>query len=377
MDRRQFLQITSVAIGVASLSPLYGASLLEGVKNAVPAPQDNLRTLGRSGLKYTPLGFGAMRTSDPAVIRRGVDLGINNIDTARGYMDGENERIVAKAISGIRDKVHLTTKIKQGSLRAMESDLNASLKALNTDHVDILLRHGISRTADLKDEDTRRFLENAKQSGKTRCIGFSTHRNMAPLLRAAADDGLFDVVLAAYNFTHGEEVTEAINYASGKGIGVIAMKTQAGGYKEESTGNLNPHQAALKWVLSNTAVTSAIPSMVTFQQVEENHKVLGAKFGWMDRKTLYRYGNAIDDKLCRFCDNCAGTCPRGVSVPDLNRCVMYVDGYGDTVLARRAYREIASQENALQCRDCDECVVQCRHGVKIAANMQRATELFT
>ncbi|MCF7805951.1 MAG: aldo/keto reductase [Candidatus Marinimicrobia bacterium] len=376
MDRRRFLKITSGTIGVVGLAPL-SLSGFQEMAEADTAPSEiKYRTLGRTGLKYTPLGFGAMRTSDPALIRQGVDMGINNIDTARGYMGGENERIVGEAIAGVRDQVHITTKIQHGSQVRMESDLNESLRALDTAHIDILLRHGMSSISDLGEEETREFLTKAKESGKARFVGFSTHRNMADLLRAAADDGLYDVVLAAYNFKHDDDMTEAVNYAADKGIGVIAMKTQAGGYDAASTAALNPHQAALRWVFSNENVTSAIPSMVTYQQLEENFGAMRKTFGFLDKKTLHRYGNAIDDKLCRMCDDCSGMCPHGVNVADLNRCVMYVDGYGDSDLGHSTYRELSASENADRCRDCDECVVQCTNGVNVAANMRRATEIF-
>jgi len=376
MNRRRFLKITSGTIGVVGLAPVSLSGFQDAIKADAEPSEIKYRTLGRTGLKFTPLGYGAMRTSDPALIRQGVDMGINNIDTARGYMGGENERIVGKAISGVRGQVHITTKIKHGSLRRMESDLDDSLRALDTDYIDILLQHAMSRTSDLKDEETRAFLTRAKETGKARFVGFSTHRNMAALLQTAADDGLYDVVLTAYNFKHGDELTEAINYAADKGLGIIAMKTQAGGYEEASTAALNPHQAALKWVLSNKKVASAIPSMVTYQQLEENFNAVRKTFGFLDRKTLYRHGEAIDDKLCRMCDACSGMCPHGVNVADLNRCVMYVDGYDDSELAARAYREISASENADLCRDCDQCVVQCVKGVNVAANMRRATELF-
>lgn len=374
------MQIATGTAGIIGLSPvsLLSGTFSENRQASESAHSDiPMRTLGKTGLEFTQLGFGAMRTSDPAVIRRGVEMGINNIDTARGYMDGENERIVAKALAGVREKVHISTKIKHGTPQQMRGDLEESLKALDTDYIDVLLRHSMKRPEDLEDEETRKFLEEAKASGKARFIGFSTHRRMASLLRAAGDDEFYDVVLTAFNFTHGEDLVNAVNYAAEKGIGIIAMKTQAGGYEEEATKNLNPHQTALKWVLSNNSVTSAIPSMVTFQQLEENHSVLDSKFGWLDRKTLDKYGHAIDEKLCRFCGACEDICPFGVPVSDLNRCVMYVDGYRDSDLAARAYREISSGNNARQCLECDECVVQCINGVNVARNMKRATELFT
>jgi ferredoxin len=68
--------------------------------------------------------------------------------------------------------------------------------------------------------------------------------------------------------------------------------------------------------------------------------VMNGSFGWMDRRTLHRYGQAIDRKMCRFCGACTGQCPHGVSVADLTRCLIYNDGYGDPKLAAATYAEL-------------------------------------
>lgn len=378
--RREFLKNTvgAFALGSASFS-VFGIPKVFATesKNAAEDIPLEYRVMGDTGMKYTALGFGAMRTTNSAIIRRAVDMGVNNIDTARGYMGGQNEEIVGKAIGDIRDKVHISTKIKVSDQDRMIRDAEASLKALGTDYVDILLAHGLSSVSDLNNEVTRTVLEKLKKDGKARFIGFSTHRNMDTLLNAAAEDKFYDVVLAAYNFKHDESVTRAVNNAAKAGIGVMAMKTQAGGYEDSGMGNLSPHQAALRWVLSNKSVTNTIPSMVTFDQVDENIQVMDTKLGWFDRKTLYQYGNIIDKELCRFCDLCDGQCPSGVSVPDVNRCVMYADGYRDMALAQANYLEIPTSQNANPCRDCDLCEIECVNGLNIAGKMGRAVELFT
>lgn len=334
------------------------------------------RTLGRTGLKFTTLGFGAMRTSDPAVIRKGIDMGINNIDTARVYMNGENEKIVGKVIQDVRKQLFITTKMPVRNAQQMMSDAEASLTALGTDYVDIHLQHGLRDPDALKNEEALNVQRKLKEQGKIRFAGFSVHNNMANMLRAAAQDKFFDVILVAYNFQADEDLKKAVAEAAAAGIGIIAMKTQAGGYQDAKMGSLNPHQAALKWVLSDTNVTSAIPAMVTFDQLNENYQVMNSKVGWMDRKTLHRYSRVIDDKLCRMCGACEGQCSYGVAVADVNRCLMYLEGYGDSPLAWQNYAAIAAAQNASRCRDCQQCQVTCAHGLKIAEKMRQAVEYF-
>ncbi len=375
ISRRGFLRDAAAAgllLGAASLP----ASAPAQDKEKKEEPAIRHRTLGKTGLEMTILGYGAMRTSDPAVIRQAIDMGINNIDTARGYMDGHNEEIVAKAVGELRKRVVITTKIRVGTKERMSADLDASLAALNTDYIDILLLHGLKRDEEVLNEEWIGMLTEAKKAGKVRFAGFSTHNNMAGTLRAAVKGGFFDVVLTAYNFKSEPDLTKAIAEAAKAGIGIIAMKTQAGGYTDAGMGGLNPHQAALKWVLEDQNVACAIPAMVTFDQLNENFRVMGSHFGWMDRKTLHRYGRVIDDRLCRFCNRCAEQCTHGVAISDIQRCLMYAEGYHDQSLALSSYTALGREADLSACRSCSGCTVHCPNGVNIAANLQRAMQLF-
>jgi len=374
LSRRVFVKRLSAGAAVTAslLHPAFPA-LAESKKSTTAF---HLRTLGRTGMQYTPLGFGSMRTSDPAVIRKAIDMGVNNIDTARVYMDGQNEIIVGQAIKGVRNSIFLTTKIKLHTKKKMLKDAEKSLKALGTDHVDTLLLHSMKQPSDIENQDALEVLQQLKKQGKIRFAGFSTHRNMAANIRASLKNKFFDVILVAYNFKSDPDLGNAIKEAAAANIGVIAMKTQAGGYKDDRMKSLNPHQAALKWVLSNENITAAIPSMITFEQLEENFAAVSNKMGWLDRKTLDRYSQVIDNQLCRLCSACEGQCPHGVSVSDVNRCTMYADAYEDYELALTNYNDLAASEKITSCIDCNQCVVHCAHGLDLTAKMKRAVVLF-
>ena len=344
------------------------------------------RTLGKTGLRVTIVGYGAMRTTDSAVLQRALDLGINFVDTAHGYQDGNNELMVGKVIAPRRKEIILCTKIPaadKGRFRQylpdsttkskMEDWFETSLQRLKTDYVDILYLHNSKTIDDIHNEAANELFSKWKTEGKIRFMGFSTHSNEAELLEQAAKDKFWDVILVAYNFKKEEALTKAVQAAAAAGIGIVAMKTQAGGYKTDALGDVSPHQAALKWVLQNPAVHTTIPSMTTFAELEEDVQVMGQKMGWHDRKILHRYSQAIDKHYCRSCGACIETCPHGMDSPELNRCLMYYQGYGDLNLARTSFNALPFET---KCVSCSYCRAQCKYGIDLASRMALIPELF-
>jgi predicted aldo/keto reductase-like oxidoreductase len=345
---------------------------------AAPTVESVLRTLGRTGLKITTVSVGAMRTSEVGVFRAAFDLGANYVDTARVYMGGKNEKIVGQALKGYRDKVYVATKVPPGAPDAMRKSIDASLTALGLDHVDLLQLHDISSKDGVMNPAYREVLAEAKKQGKTRFIGITCHKNEANTLNSIADDPqkFFDVVLVTYNFNSKPEVKKAIARVAKAKLGVIAMKTQAGGYKTKAMGNVSPHQAALKFVLQDTNITAAIPAMVDLSQVREDMAVMNMKFTQADLEILKRYQYATAEVYCHRCGACTHTCAAGLDIAHINRSLMYADGYGDLPLARSTYAELASGMRVDACADCAACTAQCVNGLNIVERMQRAREVF-
>ena len=210
----------------------------------------------------------------------------------------------------------------------MRKSIDASMAALGLDHVDVLQLHSVSSKAGVMDKACRDVLAEAKQQGKTRFIGITCHQNEADVLNALADDPdkFFDVVLVGYNFNSKPGVKEAIARVAKAGMGVIAMKTQAGGYKTKALGDVSPHQAALKFVLQNPHVTAAIPAMVDLKQVKEDLAVMNMKFTQADLDILKRYQLATADVYCHRCGACTHSCRANLDIAHINRSLMYADG---------------------------------------------------
>jgi predicted aldo/keto reductase-like oxidoreductase len=338
-----------------------------------------------------------MITSDASVIERAADIGINYFDTARGYQGGNNERMVGAALKRKRKDIVLSSKSSAGDKRGLLTDLETSLRELGTDHLDIWCLHGKSSPEAVTDELIE-AQQQAKQQGKIRFTGMSTH---APkeVIPAVIQKGGIDVVLVTYNFSTDPGVAAAIEQGNKAGLGVVAMKVMAGGFRRRPPGPPPPGAggrppggpppgppsqlqrpgamlAALKWVLKNPNVHTTVPSMTDMEQLDENLKAMAEPYGPGEEKLLARQLEYIAPFYCRMCGECAGSCAKGLPVADILRHLTYAEGYGQFALGREEFLKLGSDVAAVRCADCEHCTVKCRYGVQVTARLSRAQELF-
>jgi len=385
-SRRNFV---SAGLSAGLLAPFAGAYPAIGALDPSQAATSSgspvklaYKTLGRTGLKVTTVGFGCMITSDASVIERAVDLGINYFDTARGYQHGNNERMVGAALGAKRKQIVLSTKTHAPDKAGMLQDLDQSLHELNTDYIDIWYLHGRSGPADIADDHIE-AQQLAKQQGKVRFIGVSTHSGQPQIIPWMVQKGVFDVVLPAYNFSMDAAMDQAIDTAAKAGMGVVAMKVMAGGFRSVKPGSPLAQKfaqpgallAALKWVVNKPGVATTIPSITDMDQLDENLKAMDQPYSPADAKILAAHLERIRPLYCRMCGQCDSACRNGLPVSDVLRCLTYAEGYGQFALGRERYLELASARSA-RCADCASCTVNCPHGVHVARRMARAQELF-
>jgi uncharacterized protein len=374
VGRREFMKASATVLGVAA-APLWSPSFLSASDDK--SHKLEFRKLGRTDLKVTSVSMGVMNCSDPSVVNRAVDYGINFFDTAHVYMGGRNEEMLGKALKGKRAKVFIQTKIKfKSTEKENRSALETSLKRLQTDYVDVLLAHSLQTADDVVNPATIDFLKQAQKEGKTRYIGFSSHTSMATLLNEASKHTDYDVALVSYNFTHGPELKKSIETAAGTGIGIIAMKTQAGGYNSDKMNGLNPHQAALKYVLQDQNISCAIPGVTTTEQMDQSAAVMAKLITAKDSAILEKYGEFLNNRICTMCGGCIGSCPSGVTHVDFLRILMYLDGYNSKSLAQ----EVAVNENLKDkmkiCGDCASCAISCARGINIHAQIKAVGKFY-
>lgn len=377
LDRRSFLK--AGALGAAGI---LGAPALASAAEEKPVPRPGYRILGRMGLEVSVVSLGAFQVKETAIMQAAFEHGANLVDTGRMYLNGKNEQQVGEAVRGYGGKVYVVTKLVDGEPKeAMEKSVNDSLAALKMDSVDVLMLHNIDDPKNLYDGPSREVIIKAREQGKTRFLGVSTHKNEAGIINAVIEDAdkLFDCVLLSYSYKSPPEVKEAIARAAKAGIGIIAMKTQMGGYKGKEFGEITPHQAALKWVLSDENIACAIPSMCSIEQIKEDMavtKMFAEGKGAVtpaESAALRRYGDAIASRWCYRCGACAPTCPLGADIPVLNRCLMYAEGYDNLELARATRQH---EMPGFPCAGCSNCVARCPRGVDLPSRTARARQVL-
>jgi hypothetical protein len=375
-SRRGFLQ-AGLALPAAGL---LSSPRLEAALGAVQGtPQVVYRTLGKTGLKVSGVGYGIGFVPVTEVVARAIDMGINYYDTARDY--GDSEKIFSGVIKGKRDKIVIATKSPSRKKADILKDLDTSLQALGTDHVDIWHLHARDTPAAIPDEALE-AMRLCKQSGKARFIGFSCHdpNNMADF----AIKNNFDVVQTTYSFAIGSYYRDqAIAKLHAAGIGVIAMKVVVALSGLHLKGFDNPPHstgegplAGIKWVLNNPAIGTTVPFMQKISELEMNFRAMSEPYTPEDEKMIYVRNEQIRPLYCRMCYQCSGQCPKGLPITDELRFLAYHDFGGNYHQAAMNFRDLDKEIRDIRCQDCSSCPVQCPNGVQVRDRLIRAQELL-
>ena len=391
-DRRGFLKRGAAGLGAMVVFP---SAMQEGPGKKAEEKKGKkpivTRTLGKTGIELPVVSMGVGACENPEVIRAALDAGIVHLDTAWNYGNGRNEEMIAEVIKGRpRDSYVIGTKMpgepedrknatytKDAKAGPFLEKFEESLKRLNLDHVEILYLHSTaSREGTLWDEYLK-ALQKAKKDGKARFVGVSTHRNEHEVIDAAVESKVYDVVLTAYNFRqpHVKEVKRAIADAAKAGLGIVAMKTQAGVYWDRERQRPINMKAALKWAIRDENVHTTIPGMGTFDQVEENMSVMeDLTLGKDEREDLDLGHNlGLPGLYCPQCGDCLAQCKKGLEIPALMRSYMYAYGYRNLASAKTALDPLGLNEDP--CSGCESCAVVCSMGFDVKGKVQDIARL--
>ncbi|HUW33843.1 MAG TPA: aldo/keto reductase [Planctomycetota bacterium] len=368
------------------------------------------RILGRTGLKVSVLGFGAMRLPmkdglvdrEKAVpmIHRAFDAGVNYIDSAVFYCNDDSQRAVGEALKGRRDGIVVSTKnhfYDKKDKKAWWTNLENSLERLQVQTIDIYNHHGLNWKAFCEQVDgpdgLYREMLKAKDQGLITRICFSFHDSCENLIKLV-DTGMFESVTCQYNLL--DRSNEAgIAHAHEKGMGVVIMGPVGGGRLGETGGTLGQKlppgaastpELALRFVMANPNVTIALSGMSTMEQVTENVAVADSagpltpeQMAAVDE--LMGQLKAMADLYCTGCGYCK-PCPNGVAIPDIFRLVNQYRVYGAKASAIDHYRRLIKHQKddsrpADACVECGKCEEKCPQHIKIMEQLKQAHELLT
>jgi len=397
LKRREFLK--RGLTGLAAVGAIPGAvtavalasadSRKTGAGETQAQAKPIVRTLGKTGLKIPVVSMGVMNADNPAVVQAALDSGIFMLDTAHGYQRGRNEQMIGQVVKGKpRDSYMIATKVpgpgKDKSMKGLEGEalqknfldkFDLSLGRLGLDHVEILYLHNNETREDVQNPAIIEALQKAKKSGKARFIGITTHSNEPAVIRATIEAKVYDVVLTAYNFLqdYRDDLRKAVAEAAAAGIGVVAMKTQAGAYWDKERLQPINMRAALKWVLNDPNVTTAIPGFTTFDQLKEDVTVMtDLKLTPQELKDL-KLGEQVAGLYCQQCGQCVSGCPKALPIPDLMRGYMYAYGYRNLQAAHELVGSLDVAENP--CGSCASCSAVCAKGFDIADRVKDISRL--
>lgn len=361
------------------------------------------RTLGRTGLKVSQLGFGAMRLpmkNDKVdrelaipMIHRAFEAGVNYIDSAVGYCNSDSQVAVGEALKGWREKVVVSTKnhCYDNDEKKWWENLENSLKRLQVQYIDVYNTHGVNWGSykDCVAPHISKFLKKAKDQKLIRHICTSFHDNNEAL-RKIVDTGFYESVTLQYNLLD-RQLEDAIAYAHEKGMGVTVMGPVGGGRLGVDSDVLKAMlpkgisrvpELALRFVLTNPNITIALSGMSTMQQVEENLATasnaspLSAEEMAAIAEHLEKLKKAAD-LYCSGCGYCK-PCPNGVDIPLVFRLYNEARVYGMWDNAKGSYKWHQTEKKTAEfCGECGECLDKCPQKIPVPDRLKEAHSALT
>ncbi len=376
------------------------------------------RNFGKLDFKVSALGFGCMRfptldgkptspnideAESTRMLHYAIDNGVNYVDTAYVYHDGQSEVFLGKALQGgYREKVKLATKLPLWSITCPEDFdkyLNEQLEKLQTDHIDFYLLHSLNqsrwRDTVLKHDLLARAAA-ALADGRIRHLGFSMHDDFACFEEIVNGSDLWSFCQIQYNYMDIENQagTRGLKLAASKGLAVVIMEPLLGGRLADPPQDIRtamenfPVQRsaaewALQWLWDQPEVSVVLSGMSTMTQVEQNLRSADSSrihaYGLAEQeliartRDMYRARTVIPCTKCNYCM----PCPNGVNIPGNFDLFNYSHLYGNVEDARFRYQIfLAEDSRAASCVVCGVCEELCPQKIPISEWMPKVSALL-
>jgi predicted aldo/keto reductase-like oxidoreductase len=338
------------------------------------------------------------------LLHRAIENGINYFDTAYPYHQGHSETFLGRALEreGLRDRVLLASKLPSWAIESRQDCdryLDEQLQRLRTDRIDCYLLHALKADwwQKLYDLGVLDFLDRAIADGRIGCAGFSFHDEL-PLFKEIVD--AYDWSFCQIQYNYMDEDIQAgrrgLEYAAGKGLGVIVMEPLRGGHLarpappeiqqlwDRAEVPRSSAEWALRWVWNHPQATCLLSGMNDLRQIEENSRIADQTRPDSLSKEELALIDAVRDTLrqhikvpCTACGYCL-PCPAGVNIPRIfsiyNDCFIY----GDRLFPHRIYTiTMNAAELASNCTRCGQCEAACPQRIAIMEMLEEAHRVLS
>ena len=325
------------------------------------------RTLGKTGLKISRMGFGGIpiqkidEEGTRKLLHEMMEKGVNYIDSARGYT--VSEQYIGYGLEGIRDKFVLATKSMSRTKEAMAADIETSLGNFRTDYIDLYQVHNPSMEQldqVMGEGGALEALMEARAAGKIGHIGLTAHST--EVFERALELDWVETIMFPYNIVE-QQGAELIHKCAEKNIGFIVMKPLAGGAIEDAS-------LALRYVCSNPDVTVVIPGMAEIHELEQNLDACSntEPLTQEELKEMDKVREQLGTDFCRRCNYCA-PCTVGINIPSVFLFAGYLQRYDLADWAKDRYSTLKVKASA--CIGCGKCEPRCPYHLPIREKLKK------
>ncbi len=346
------------------------------------------RRLGRTGLEVSRIGFGGMtiphvdREQAVATVHKALDLGVNFLDTARAYGNGDSESKIGDVMKTRRDECYLSSRSPRMDYQGMKEAIDESLATLGVDTIDLYEPHDVSTTGKYDElmaaNGGIKALHEAKQAGKIRFIAVTGHN--WSLMDRLLESGHFDAALITYNIANREAEDGTVALASELDVGLFVMKV----FGNSRLFDLSPPdedrkptvEECLRFALSNQQLPLILTGVKSPEEIEENVRVAQTyePLTEAERQDLTDFGDRLGRGYCYACDYCM-PCPAEINIPGILALLDYQKRINwEWPQGRQQYAEF--EHTIDDCLDCEECEQACPQNLPIRERLREAKNVL-
>ena len=368
-------------------------------RRMIPALGKEISRLGYGGMRFPKNGDEVDMDAAVQLLRKAYEMGINYFDTAMVYHKGESEKIFGKAFEPYPRNSYLIADKMSIWLCSDEEDMKArfynQLKTLKTDYIDFYLVHSLNRNhyKKVKDLHCVEFLQQMKQEGKIKHLGFSFH-DTYQVFTQILNDYTWDFVQIQLNYLdwHNQGAEQLYRELERRNLPVMVMEPVRGAYlapidseRAKPFLELEPQRSiaswAIRWVESLPQVAVVLSGMSDLQQLEDNVATM-THFEPMNEQELaaidrvveeIRKVNEIPCTGCRYCMDC----PMGVDIPEIFSIYSQYKIFGKEKAFVQDYEEVVEHGNGAEhCVRCTACTTKCPQMIAIPDKLEMIAKLY-